>query len=83
MDHVKPRPSPIFVDQLNRNAWEQPQPLSEPGSFPELGMLPTSEPFGPLNRLLKRAIKAMKETPDVAHFLEPVNKAIYPGNYHS
>ena len=47
--------------------------------FPELGLLPPPEPFGTLNRLLKRSIKAMRGTPDVVHFLEPVSRAIYPG----
>lgn len=53
--------------------------MPTPGSFPELGLLPPSEPYGTLNRLLKKAVKAMREGADVTHFLVPVSRTIYPG----
>lgn len=52
-----------------------------PRSFEELGLLPPTEPFGKLNRLLKKAVKAMRERADVAHFLVPVSRTIYPGGW--
>ena len=55
------------------------QPEDTPGSFSQLGLLPPSEPFRKLNRLLKKSIKAMRERADVAHFLVPVSRTIYPG----
>ena len=56
------------------------QPEDEPRSFSLVGLLPPSEPFGKLNRLLKTAVKAMRERADVTHFLVPVSRTIYPGN---
>lgn len=58
---------------------EQPTPV--PRSFEELGLLPPTEPFGKLNRLLKKAVKNMRETADVTHFLVPVSRTIYPGTF--
>ncbi|CAM9500221.1 unnamed protein product [Scytosiphon promiscuus] len=57
------------------------EPSPEPRSFEELGLLPQTEPFGKLNRLLKKAVKAMRERADVAHFLVPVSRSIYPDYY--
>ncbi|CAN0015779.1 unnamed protein product [Ascophyllum nodosum] len=59
------------------------KPLTTPNTFPELGLLPPPEPFGTLNRLLKRSIEAMRGTPDFVHFLEPVSPGdISRGDYH-
>ncbi|CAM9509880.1 unnamed protein product [Ectocarpus sp. 13 AM-2016] len=57
------------------------EPTPVPRSFEELGLLPPTEPFGKLNRLLKKAVKAMRERADVAHFLVPVSRTIYPDYY--
>ncbi|CAM9251318.1 unnamed protein product [Discosporangium mesarthrocarpum] len=46
-----------------------------------LGLLPQSDPMGTLNRLLRRAIKKMKEEAQVEPFLEPVSKLNFPDYY--
>lgn len=66
------------LHQLYRSR-SAPQPTAEPRSFEELGLLPPTEPFGKLNRLLKKAVKAMREGADVTHFMVPVNRTMYPG----